>query len=270
MADIQLSQPQFEEVIADRGKTVIWRAAYRCTCRNAASGAPQDGCKACSGAGYIYQAPYTVTALMSGIDTKKDFLPAGEWHNGDITCTVPNRLRRFRPLDPPLFGNEVLWDPNPMWSIGEWDLVTLPDSEQRTSEVLTYGQAIWRRPADTLLQPKDAMRDIISLLVADPVSGGVTYFTAGVAGTDFTLVNDVVTWDPASTADYTVTGNVVNFNPSGVNVQGMQTGTAYSVTYTHFTTYYVYQTVPQARDYDGQKMPRKVMLRLKDVGAHRA
>lgn len=262
-----LVQEKFDELIADRGKLVTWRAAYRCSCWSISSGAPNADCKACGGVGFLYQSPVSVTALIQGLDTKKDFLPTGEWRMGDMTCTVPNKIRRLEKLDPPKQGTQIIWDPNPMWSIGEWDLVTLPDSEQRTSEILTNGRPLWRRPADTLLHPAEAILSIVALVVADPVSGAVQEFTRGVEGTDFTRSGSDVVWDASSTADYTITGNVVSFNPNGLYAKDLPVGAQYSVTYTHLTTYIVYQAIPQARDVDGQHMPRKVILRLKDVGA---
>src|SRR3972149_448971 len=126
MADVPfygMQQEKFEELIAESGKLVTWRAGYKCSCWTESSGSPNYDCLACGGIGYVYQTPYTVTALMSGIDTKKDFLPAGEWRLGDITCTVPNRLRTLVPIEAPNVGMEPKWSLNPMWTIGEADLV---------------------------------------------------------------------------------------------------------------------------------------------------
>lgn len=268
MSDIPvyaLNQQKFEEMIAESGKLVTWRAGYKCSCWKEPSGSPDYDCKACGGIGYLYQTPHTVVALMSGIDMKKEILPAGEWRLGDISCTVPNRLMRTRPLTPPAEGTEVYWEPNPMWRIGESDLVTLPDSEQRTSEILVRGQSLWLRPADTMLHPAEAILDILSFSVSDPATGAVVYFTPGVKDTDYTVAGSVVTWGPAAVTDFAVVGNKVHFNPNGTNAKNLPEGAQYSVTYTHLTTYIVYMNLPQARDHFGQKMPRKVVLRLRGV-----
>lgn len=259
-----LVQSQFDELIDKHGKLVTWQAAYRCSCWTISSGAPDANCKACGGIGFIYQTQVTVKALVQGLDTKKEFLPVGEWRMGDMTCSVPNLLAQY--TSGPT-GNILTWAANPMWTIGEWDLVTIPNSEQRTSERLTRGQAMWRRSADTLLHPAGSILNILSLLVSDSVGGSVTYYTPGVLTTDFTVSGNVVTWVPASVADYTVNGGVVSFNPNGTNAKNLATGAPYSITYTHLTTYVVYMQVPMARDQDNAHMPRKVILRLKDVGA---
>jgi len=268
MADVPfyaLDQQRFEELIAESGKLVTWRAGYRCSCWKEASGSPDYECKACGGIGYVYQTPYTVHALMTAIDMKKDFLPVGEWRMGDITCTVPNRLREIVPFEPPKTGYEIRWNHNPMWIIGEGDLVTLPDSEQRTSEILVRDQPLWLRPANTLLHPPESILEVLALSVSDPASGVVTTFEAGEEGVDYTVDADTVTWDPASVKDFTVLKNVVNFNPNGTNAQTLLEGQQYSVTYTHLVTYIVYMQLPMPRDHYG-KMPRKVILRLRGVG----
>jgi hypothetical protein len=252
MGMIGPQQRTFEEMIDAGGKMVTWQEAYKCSCWNIQSGSPNYECKACNGSGYVYRPPLTIKALLTGIDTKKDFLPAGEWRVGDIACTVTKQMR---------VGDD--WVDNPMWAIGEGDIVSLSDSEQKTSEVLIKGMPLWRRPADTLLHPAAAILDITSLLTTNPDTGDITYFVPGVRDTDFTETGGVVTWDPASIKDFTVIGNVVHFNPNGTYAAGLTDGSRYSVTYRHFMSYIVYMALPNARDYYAQHFPKKVMLKLR-------
>lgn len=257
-------QDKFDQLIEDNGKLVRWQAGYRCSCWVFSSSAPKHDCKACHGIGFIYQDPVNVKALLTGIDLKKDFLPAGEWTLGDVTCTVPNKRKKYT-ITPD--GTSEEWEDNPMWGIGQSDLVTLPDSEQRTSEVLTRGEPMWHRAADTLLHPSDAILSIVAVSVSDSVAGTVTYLQEAEAG-DYTVDDQgVVTWNGSAVSDFTVLGNVVHFNPNGNNAALVTQGAQYSVTYYHLTTYIVYQNIPQARDHYGQKMPRKVVLKLRGVGA---
>ncbi len=245
-SDISFVQSQFDELVARRGKLVNWQAAYQCSCwtiQQGGSGGPTWDCKACGGTGFLYQSAVTARVVVQGIDTHRNFLPAGTWQAGDVVASIPN-LAQVQTPGPT--GTVITWAPHPMWRIGMDDLVYLTDSEQRSSWTLIKGEPLNKWAADTLPHPAGAIVEVLSVLSSDPVSGDVTTYTVG--------------------DDFTVNGNQIVWNPSGTNAQNLADGTQYSVTYTHYTTYTVYMDVPQPRDQDGQHMPRKVMLRLKGVG----
>lgn len=254
----------FDEAVADRGKTVVWRAGFRCSCTVRASAAPMNDCGACKGSGYVYQPPVSARILLQGIDTKRDILPAGVWESGDITASVPY-LQRV--ITETTSGNLIDWEPHPMWDIGVGDTIYLPDSEQRASEVLLRGEPMYGRLADTLRHPAETIGRVLCLLASDPETGSVSYFSAGADGTDFTVDQAIgaVQWATDSTADYCLQGNKLDFNPNGASSPILTTGAQYSVTYTHRPTYIVYVQSPQPRDQDGQHMPKKVILRLRGV-----
>jgi hypothetical protein len=234
MPDIALNAKHFEDMISRRGRSVLWEQAFKCSCWSDSSGQPDYSCKACDGLGYIYDSPMNIyKILIMTLVLSKEFTPIGDFRMGDCIATIPEHFKTVE-------ANKVLYPENPMFDVGEWDKITLTDTEFRYNDFLIKGESILGRPADTL-KHKFVTR-ILSVLKANSETGEVTFYEYNV---DFILNNMTLQWLPE--------GN----SPAE--------GEKYSIMYYYRPTYIVYTQLPQSRDPDGQHFPKKVVLRLMDV-----
>lgn len=230
-----LSAKSFENMITERGVPVKWERAQRCTCWDMTSGQPGYSCKACNGDGYVYDEPIEESAiLIQSLIMSKDFTHIGEYRMGDAVATVPYRKRVLIDGLPDYVENKLYW-------VGEWDRITLMNTEFRSDEILVRGESLYGREPDKLRN--EEITRIVSVLQADTVSGKITFYTPEV---DFVLENGRIEW-------------------LGEAVQYPIIGEKYSVQYYHRPTYQVYTQLPQHRDQDNQHFPKKVILRYKDV-----
>jgi hypothetical protein len=233
MPDVRLSAQHFEEMITRRGVPVLWEKAIRCTCFDSYSGQPSYSCKACGGTGYVYAHPVKVTTvLIMSLVLSKDFTPVGDFRMGDLVATVP---KRYKAQDA---NKKVIWPFNPMYDIGDYDKVTLLDSEYRAHDILVKDEPIGKRSPDTLSNQN--ITRVLNLVRTDANTGEVVEYFPEV---DFTLNGNKVEW---------VTQN----SPAP--------GEKYSVLYYYNPTYIVYTQLPQPRDQDGQNFPKKVVLRFRE------
>lgn len=230
--DIQLRAPTFEEMIQRRGMPVLWERAQKCTCWDEYSGHPNSACKACDGAGYLYDEPVpTANVLIMSLVINKDFTYMGEYRMGDAVATVPKRKY--------VKDANGLWQRpyNEVFDIGEWDKITLVETEFRVHETLKFNTAMHGRPADILRN--EAVTRIMRILKADPETGDIIYFVENM--------------------QYTLEGNKINWDS---NVP-LKKGDVYSVLYYHRPVYIVHTQLPQSRDQDMQQLPKKVILRYR-------
>lgn len=242
----RLHADKYEQLIARRGRDVKWQQASLCSCWNLDSGQPSYSCNACRGKGYTYETPVIERALVMSITQSKDFdESAGVFEVGDAVMTVPKRVftAYFAPQNQSGVPTFVYDHDSPMFEIGMYDLVTLMDDEHRTSEVLIKGEAMYGRPADTVLN--DEVTSIQSIRQSDPDTGTVTVF------------------EPET--DYIHTGGLIEW----VAGRGPLDGTQYSVTYKHRPVYTVLIPLPKPRHQDGQDLPRYVALRYRAGGFDR-
>lgn len=239
----QMHAASFETMIFRRGRQVKWREATMCSCWREESGQPLYTCQACKGLGFIYGTPVISIALVTNLSVGKDFSQTvGGLEFGDATLTVPAKLPQ--PLPNGEFSRErVDFVDNPMYDIGLFDLVALTDDEIKFSEVLVRGTSVGGRLPDTLSQ--DEITRIKTVQKSDPTTGTITKY---VQGTDFQLNGNTIQW-------------------IGTNAPAL--GEAYSVTYFHHPTYYVFTELPKPRYQDGQFMPRSVAIRLRMGGITR-
>lgn len=234
MADIKLRAPSFEEMIQRRGIAVTWEKAQKCTCWDDYSGHPLDNCLVCKGIGYIYSDPLaTRNILVMSLALSKDLSYIGEYQMGDAVATIP--MRKY------IKNESGLWIRpfNPIFEIGEWDKITLQDTEFRSQEVLRFNDTSSKFGVDTL-RNKDVTR-VVSILKANPETGELVYYEEE---TDFNLDGNRIVWE---------------------NPEIMEVGDKYSVMYYHRPVYVVYTQLPQSRDPDGQHFPKKTILRYQGV-----
>lgn len=232
--NIRLSAKQYEDMITRRGTNVLWERAQRCSCWDISSGQPNYHCKACHGYGYIYDAPIEESAiLIMSLALNKEFTQLGEYRMGDAIATVPLQKRVEVP-------GKISYAENPLYWIGEWDQITLLNTEFRSDELLIKDEALYDRDPDTLRNT--CVTKIVGVHKADPITGIVTRYTEGV---DFVLNGATIEWVQSDNVPLP--------------------GEKYSVQYYHRPIYVVYTQLPQHRDQDNQHLPKKVILRYKDV-----
>lgn len=230
-----LSAKTFEKMITDRGVPVKWERAQRCTCWDMTSGQPAYSCKACNGDGYVYDEPIEESAiLIMSLVMNKEFTPIGEYRMGDAIATVPHRKQVVLDGLPAYVENKLYW-------IGEWDRITLMNTEFRSDEVIVRGEPFYGRDPDRLRNSE--VTRIVSVLKANTETGKITFYNPE---TDFVLEAGRINWLEEA-------------------VQAPLIGEKYSVQYYHRPTYQVYTQLPQHRDQDDQHFPKKVILRYKDV-----
>ncbi|CAJ1315919.1 hypothetical protein [Paenibacillus nuruki] len=231
MANLQLHEQKYEDLLARHGRDVLWQEAVICSCFNMDSGQPDYNCKACSGTGYVYEQGIVCRGAVQNVTTNKDFLGyAGMFEVGDALMTVSaNMLKRTPAGGFDLSGRE----PVPMFYAGIGDLITLIDDEVKTSEVLIKSSELRNRPADTLLNPK--ITKILSIRTHDSETGQTTLYMP---------------------EDYTFSGAHIDW----IGNQPEE-GQQYSVVYMHRPVYKVYMTLPRPRHQNNQEFPRTVILR---------
>jgi hypothetical protein len=230
-----MNAAHFEDLIFRRGKMVLWERAQRCTCWNADSGQPAVYCKACGGTGFLYDHPFqSKFILITGLNINKEQTQMGEVQLGDCIATVPYRTKVIAS------NGLISYPDNPLYEIGEWDKITLLDSEFKSNENLVRGTPLFGRPPDTLYH--GMVTKVIRILQADPDTGVVTYYTPDV--------------------DYKLNGNVIEWQSNG---KQPAEGSQYSALYMHRPVYIVQNQLPQVRDQDGQHFPKRVVLRYKGV-----
>lgn len=243
MPEVKLHADKFEDMIARRGRDVLWEQAIQCTCWNLDSGQPNAECMACGGIGYTYEPAVTERALVQSVTMSNEYNEAaGIFDIGDAVMTVPKRVFGLKtaPNNHSGVGTPVYLRDNAMFNVGIYDIITLLDDEIRTSEVLIKGQDYYERPADTLLNIK--VTKLLNVRVNDPITGEIKKYEPGV---DVTHTDNKIEW---LTAD------------------APPDGTQYSVTFMHRPVYTVIATLPKPRHQDNQDLPRYVVLRFRGAG----
>ncbi len=232
--EVKLRAESFEDMIMRRGMPVLWQRSQKCPCWNDDSGQPDYDCEACDGEGYLYEDPIeTSYILIMGLILSKEFTPIGEYRMGDCIATIPARKK---------MKVNGLWKflPNEIYDIGEWDKIILSESEFRSHETLIKGKSLFERDADTLR--KEEITKVINILSINKDTGEVTNYNQG--------------------TDYELDGRKIDWLAGGNSPDEDQ---KYSILYYHKPVYLAYTQLPQSRDQDGQRLPKKMILRYKDV-----
>ncbi len=230
----KLRAESFEDMIMRRGMPVLWYRSQKCPCWNDNSGQPDYSCKACGGYGYLYEDPIEARHIVvHSLILSKDFTPIGEYRMGDCVASIPYRKKM-------MVGGKWQFPFNEIYDIGEWDKIIILNSEFRSHETLIKNQTIFGREADTLRN--EEVTKIINILTINKDTGAVTYY---VEDEDFSLEDSKITWLDGGNAP--------------------EDEEKYSVLYYHRPVYLGYTQLPQSRDQDNQRLPKKLILRYRDV-----
>lgn len=244
MPTVKLHADKYEQMMARRGRKVRWREAVICSCWNLDSGQPAYSCPACHGLGYIYEAPVEDTVLLMSVATSKGYEEmAGMFELGDAILTVGRRM--FKETTDPNNRSGVTTlvysHENPIFEVGQFDIITILDDEYKTSEILQKGVPMYGRPADTLIN-----EDIIEIRKVRHTSLEDGTVHEYLEGTDFKLEDNRIVWIEGGNQPY-----------EGAN---------YSVLYTHRPSFTVLTQLPTQRYQDDQELPKKVTLRQRAWG----
>jgi hypothetical protein len=239
LSNLKIHGDKFEDMIARRGRNVMWEEGILCSCWNQDSQQPLYNCAACKGKGRIFRAPVQSRVLLTSIAFNTEYEEtAGAFQIGDAIMTVPKRTykRLTSGLLSPTEKEDVA-----AYNVGMYDIITVMDDDYKSSELLIKDTPIYGRPADTLLN--DRVLDIQVVRQVDVVTGTITDYVPDV---DYTNDNNRIVWLPGGSAP----------------AEGEQ----YSVTYHHRPSFTVLTTLPKPRYQDGQLLPRYVALRYRAAG----
>jgi hypothetical protein len=241
MGTPKLHAQRYEEVILRRGRRVRWQEAVLCSC--SATGHPNYECKACMGMGSTLADPIEDIVLVSSVTHNQEFQEmAGVFEVGDAVMTVGAYVPEANP-NTGIVNKLSRGRKNPIFGVGDNDMITLLDIEYKTSEVLIKGYPMGQRPADTLIN--EEVVEVQRIQRSDPETGVITTYTAG---TDFRNEKNTIVW-------------------LGVNQPAE--GDNYTVVYSHRPVFIVFSQLPAPRHQDGQDLPKKVALRYRAGGLDR-
>lgn len=228
-------------MILRRGRKVKWQEAVTCSC--SAEGHPDYQCQACKGMGTVLAEPIEDIVLLMSITHNQDFeAMAGIFEIGDAVMTVGAKVPEMNP-DTGQLNRLAPGRPNPIFHVGQGDLITLTDDEYKSSEVLRKGTPLFGRDADTLLN--EDVVEVMRVQKSDVVTGSITRYTKDV--------------------DFAVSGNRIEW----LGVNEPSDGENYTVVYTHRPVFAVFTQLPTPRYQDGQDLPKKVALRYRAGGVDR-
>jgi hypothetical protein len=148
---------KFEDMIARRGKLLLWERARMCPCWNMASRSAQEGCLLCSGFGQVYSTQGHFTGTVLGMASSKQYAKFGEWLAGDCVLTYPAA-----------------------YLLGDRDRITVTTDVYRETDVLQRGTR------DSLPEP-----NLLSILECQDQTG--RFYTQG---DDFDLAGKQIVWRP--------------------------------------------------------------------------
>lgn len=194
------------------GQQVTWEASDVCPCTNPATGSPNANCPQCRGTGHLWATGTPAWLGLSSMRINRQWGNMGEWQSGDVVVTIPSD--------------------SPAWAIGEYDRVTMIQSREPFSRVLTA-------QVDDRFAFTPVSIDRVFWLSADMqtiVEGGIP-----TVGSDGSLSWPEGANAPTADQQYTLSGRR---NP----------------------VYFVFRDFPQDRAHaGGLALPRRVVLRKFDL-----
>jgi len=118
---MQLNPGSFNKFLNGMGQTTLWRPAIDCPCRNPYSGAADQTCTICQGAGQAWGDPVEGTVALSGQSMQREWASFGLWESGDLVVTLPSD--------------------SPLYAMGEFDRVIFTDSSEPFSITRIHGKS---------------------------------------------------------------------------------------------------------------------------------
>lgn len=209
---MRLNPAKFNQFLVGVGQRMLWRQSFICPCITDHSGAADPACKLCRGRGRVWNSPLEGWAGVSQQQVNPQFQDFGQMELGDMTLTVPND--------------------SPLYAMGRFDRVTLLNSTDVFSRVMTRG--VNDNLADLAVQSVD--RVFWRSPAGDAIVEGAT---------------------PAVDQD-----GVFAWPDSGAPDPGVQ----FSITGIKYDDYFVYQALPSDRNaHMGAPLPKRVQLRKWDL-----
>lgn len=93
-SDFRHGGEDFQRLVLQHGKRVVWRKAMLCPCIREDTGQADLGCTECDGSGFIYVDPLPIQALMFEFDAKtRLYEKFGLWVSGNVSVTVESAYR---------------------------------------------------------------------------------------------------------------------------------------------------------------------------------
>ena len=115
-----LSPDRFNAVLnaeQGAGQHMLWRRAAVCPCRDPISGAAVQACVTCAGKGVTWAAAVRAWAGAASMKVMREWAQFGLWESGDVVVSIPSD--------------------SPLYAAGEQDRVTMTDSSEPFSVVLS-------------------------------------------------------------------------------------------------------------------------------------
>jgi hypothetical protein len=178
----EFTLPLHDDFVARHGDQVQWLQASKCPCGSSAE--VRVTCFLCHGQGWRYAAPLLLTALVTGIDHRRDLLQSGFAQPGDLLLGLA---------------------PSEMHLISDFDLIRLTWTSGSPYE----GDLITRRDGPTDILSYEAREVLSCFAVSQSEQRVITY----VPGVDFTISGRTLTWISSNAPDvgsrYSIKYNVI-------------------------------------------------------------
>lgn len=109
---VDFERRDFEQLIYQKGRKVLYEKALQCPCKSVASN-QQSNCKHCGGTGWLYINPEELRLVITGVGVVNDYKPWSEESRGMINVSCPNSVElcfmdRLSLLDSEAIHQEVL------------------------------------------------------------------------------------------------------------------------------------------------------------------
>lgn len=89
---VDFDQKLYEDLIAVKGRKVLWEMAMPCPCQTDRS-QHLPSCKNCSGVGWLFVNPVNTSMIVKQVNIITDYKPWSEEMRGTATITAPNSIR---------------------------------------------------------------------------------------------------------------------------------------------------------------------------------
>lgn len=203
----------FDRHLANIGQQVDWRRSYACACVDPRSGAPDPKHALCAGKGRIWDPPIQTVTGIARQETVAEWAQSGLWESGDMVLSIPQA--------------------SPLWNAGQFDRVTMLNSEDVFSQPFIRGAPTER----VLFRPASVQRCfwLNPANRSEIIDGGL----------------------PVIDADGRLSWPNGGEPPAGIT---------YSLTGTKFDEYYIFGQFPSDRNqHSGMRLPKRVVARKFDL-----
>lgn len=108
-----LVKPDFDTLIYQKGRDVIYETALQCPCKSESTN-QSSGCKNCGGTGWVFINPIETRMVLQGIDMVNEYRPWSEELRGVVNITAHSEINlshmdRITALDGESIHNEILF-----------------------------------------------------------------------------------------------------------------------------------------------------------------